>query len=102
MEVCAQTAILNRAPERNRSMYLALYFCFSTLLGNGLANTAGGWLLDNSLRSLENMGFSLLGVTFSRYNYLFLLTFILRVFCAFILLPRMISPDKNAEIPEPA
>jgi MFS family permease len=93
MDVGSQTAILNRSPERNRSMYIALYSCVTTLLGRAFANAAGGWLLDNPLLALEKMNAPLFGMMLNRYNYLFLLSFILRVVSAFILLPRMISPD---------
>ena len=96
MEISSQNAILSRSPERNRSMYIAIYFCVTTLVGNAFANAAGGWLLDNPLYSLETMGVSLFGVALNRYNYLFLLSFVLRGLCAWVLLPRMIRPDQEA------
>ncbi|MDR0468724.1 MAG: MFS transporter [Peptococcaceae bacterium] len=99
MDVGSQTAILNRSPERNRSMYIALYSCVTTLVGRAFANAAGGWLLDNPLMVLEKMNAPLFGMALNRYNYLFLLTFILRMISAFILLPRMISPDSSNEQP---
>jgi len=93
MDVASQNAFLNRSPEKNRSMYVAMYFCVTALIGTGLANTIGGWLLDNPLRSLETAGFSMLGVVFNRYNYLFLLTFIMRFMASYLLLPRMVTND---------
>ena len=85
------TAVLNRSPERNRSMYMAIFHCVTTLVGTALANITGGWLLDNPLAALEKANLSLFGVLLSRYNYLFLLTFILCAISAFLLLPRMID-----------
>ena len=93
MELCSNTAILNRSPEQNRSMFLALYHCVNTFIGGALANATAGWLLDNPLSSFERMGYQMFGVSFTRYNYLFFLSFVLRAVCAFILLPRMISQD---------
>jgi len=93
IEISSQNAVLNRFPERNRSMYMAIYHCVTTLLGTAFANIMGGWLLDNPLTALEGMNFSLLGFVLTRYNYLFLLTFILCVISTFILLPRMVVPS---------
>ena len=93
MDIGAQNTFLNKAPERNRSMYVAIYFCVTSLFGIALANTVGGWLLDNALPNIERMGFSLFGVYFNRYNYLFLITFLLRIFNAFVLLPRMVAKE---------
>jgi MFS family permease len=91
MEIGNQNALMSRSPEKNRSMYIAIYFCVTSLLGIALANTMGGWLLDNPLAGLESLEFSALGVVFNRYNYLFLITFLLRIGVAFLLLPRMIK-----------
>jgi MFS family permease len=93
LEISSQNAIFNRSPERNRSMYIALFSCITTLIGGALANAIGGWLLDNPLRLLEEADAPLFGFSFNRYNYLFLITFILRVISAFLLLPRMVSHD---------
>jgi MFS family permease len=95
MELCAQSAVLNQSPERNRSMYIAIYFCAINLIGGALANTVGGWVLDNPLFSLEQMNITLFGVFLNRYNYLFLLSFIIRLISVFILLPRMVGADEK-------
>ena len=95
MEIGAQTAILNRSPQKNRSMYIAIYTCVTTLVGHALANAVGGWLLDNPLSSLERLQIPLLGSSLNRYNYLFLITFALRNISAYLLLPRMIQHDQQ-------
>jgi MFS family permease len=91
MEIGNQNAFMSRSPEKNRSMYIAVYFCITSLFGIALANTVGGWLLDNPLMVLEGFGFGAFGVDFNRYNYLFFITFLLRVGIAFGLLPRMVK-----------
>jgi MFS family permease len=86
-----QNVFLGQAPEKNRSMYVAIYSCVTSLLGIGLANTTGGWLLDNVFSLLE-------GNVFNRYNYLFLLAFALRALAAFVLLPLMITEENTAPV----
>ena len=90
-DISSQNAILSRSPERNRSMFIAIYHCVTTLFGIALANVTAGWLLDNPLAALEKMNVSIFGVLLSRYNYLFLLTFILCMITIFLLLPKMID-----------
>ena len=94
----AQNVYLNQAPEKNRTMFLAVYSCVTSLIGIGLANTVGGWLLDHALSLMEGFKFSLFGINFNRYNYLFILTALLRVFATFALLPRLIEEEETAPI----
>ena len=94
----AQNIYLNQSPDKNRSMYLAVYSCVTSLIGMGLANTAGGWLLDNALPALEKLNLSFAGIEFNRYNYLFLITSVLRVFAAFVLLPRLIEEEDTTPV----
>jgi MFS family permease len=87
-----QNVFLGQAPEKNRSMYVAIYSCITSLVGIGFANTSGGWLLDNVLAGME--GFLVL----NRYNYLFVISAALRIIAAFVLLPRMISEENTTPI----
>jgi hypothetical protein len=75
-------------------MYFAIYFCVTTLLGNALANAVGGWLLDFPLLAVEGLKLSLFGMSLNRYNFLFLISFALRVISAYIVLPRLIKPSE--------
>ena len=89
----AQNVYLGQAPEKNRSMFVAIYSCVTSLFGIGFANAFGGWLLDNPLSRLEDFNFTFFGGGFTRYNYLFVITSLLRIIAAFIMLPRMITEE---------
>jgi MFS family permease len=90
-----QNVFLGQAPEKNRSMYVAVYSCLTSLIGIGLANTTGGWLLDNVFSIVERAP-----LIFNRYNYLFILAFVLRVSIGYIMLPRMITEEKTTPVRE--
>ena len=87
-ELSAQNLYLELSPVEGRTMYIAVYYLAAQLLGAFLGSSAGGWLLDNALCRLEAWNVSVLGVAFSRYNYLFILSFALRL-AACLLLPRV-------------
>jgi MFS family permease len=90
-----QNVFLGQAPEKNRSMFVALYSCATSFLGIALANATGGWLLDNALIRLES-----LGLVFNRYNFLYVIATLLRALAAFILLPYMITEEKKSSVKE--
>jgi MFS family permease len=96
LDISVQNTLIHGSPEKNRSMYVAAYFCITSLIGAGLSNTAGGWLLDNALPFFETLNLSLFGRELSRYNYLFVISFVMRLICVFVLLPRMV-PGKRTE-----
>ncbi|MCL2016262.1 MAG: MFS transporter [Defluviitaleaceae bacterium] len=91
----ANNILIGHAPKVNRSMYMAVYFMFTSIIGVGLANATGGWLLENVFYIFENQEMSLLGVTLTRYSYLFALTAILRCVMIYIALPRMVKEDEE-------
>ena len=78
-----QNFYLEQAPQEGRTMYIAVYFLASQLLGIFLGSAAGGWLLNYPLAWLEGMG---AGMT--RYGYLFVISFALRLLAA-CYLPRV-------------
>jgi len=96
-EIGANNIMLGHAPKVNRSLYIAIYFMTTSMIGIGLANTAGGWLLDNVFSIFENMNFIIAGVKMTRYNYIFALTAILRCLMIYIALPRLIREDEHGE-----
>ena len=65
------------------------------MIGAGLANTAGGWLLDNVFSAFEQMNIVLLGVNMTRYNFMFALSPLLRCILIYIALPRLIHEENN-------
>ena len=99
-EIGANNIMLGHAPKENRSMYIAVYFMATSMIGTGVANATGGWFLDNVFSVLENMNIVLLGVKMTRYNYIFALTAILRCVMIFIALPRLIHEDNNTPVRE--
>jgi len=94
-EIGANNIMLGHAPKENRSMYIAVYFMTTSMIGVGLANAAGGWLLDNVFSAFENMNFAIAGFKITRYNYIFALTAILRCVMIYIALPRLIKEDDD-------
>ena len=85
--------IMSSAPKVNRSMYIAMYFMCTSIIGIGLANATGGWLLDNVFSHAEALNLSMGGVTFTRFNYLFGVSALMRCFMVYIALPRLIKED---------
>ena len=88
--------MIGKAPQANRSMYFAMYFMITSIVGIGLANATGGWLLDNVFSITEATRFSLAGVVLTRYSYLFALTALLRCLMVFVALPRMVDDGSTA------
>lgn len=87
----AQNLFMGQAQGENKSMYFAVYFMFTQLLGSAFGSFSGGWLLDNALIRLEPLNLSLMGWTLTRYNYLFLLSGLLRLAVLFVFVPRVIE-----------
>ena len=91
----ANNIMLGRAPQVNRSMFIAVYFMCTSIIGVGLANVTGGWLLDNVFSVFESAQMSLVGVPLTRFSYLFALTALLRCFMVYFALPRMITENQG-------
>lgn len=74
MPVCdlaQQNIYLAKAPARNRTMYVAVFFTSTQLLGTALSNFAGGLLMQGPFQTLEQMQFAFCGCAVNRYDYLF-------------------------------
>lgn len=97
-EIGANNIMLGHAPQVNRSMYIAVYFTAVSMIGIGLANATGGWLLDNVFAVFERTDIIILGVKMTRYNYIFALTAILRCAMIYIALPRLIHEENNTPV----
>ncbi len=89
IDLSAQNLFMGQAREDNKSMYFAVYFLFTQLFGLALGSTCGGFLLDNVFAPLEGLNWTVLGAPMSRYNYLFLFSFVLRMGTVFFLLTRV-------------
>jgi len=99
-EIGVNNIMLGHSPQVNRSMYIAVYFTTTSMIGAGLANAAGGWLLDNVFSVFERMDIIIAGVRMTRYNYIFALTAVLRCVMIYIALPRLIHEDNNTPVRE--
>lgn len=84
-----QNMYLAKAPEHNRSMYIAVFFASTQLFGTALSNFVGGLLMDGPMISLESLNLTLLGFNMTRYDYLFTISSVLRIVCVVLLLPHL-------------
>ncbi len=87
VDLGAQNLFMGQAKGENRSMYIALYFFFTQLIGLALGSAVGGWLLDNVMYRVEAYNLVILGTPISRYNVLFALSGVLRLITVLFLLP---------------
>ena len=94
----SQNLFMGQASKENSTMYFAVYFIGTQLIGMALGSSVGGWLLDNPLRALENAGFSLLGQPVSRYAMLFLISTLIRL-TGVMLLPA-VQEKNSASLPD--
>ncbi|MCL2100000.1 MAG: MFS transporter, partial [Oscillospiraceae bacterium] len=99
-EIGANNIMLGHAPQLNRSMYIAVYFMTTSMLGIGLANAAGGWLIENVFAVFERAEITVFGVLMTRYNYIFALTAILRCAMIYIALPYLIREENSTPVRE--
>ena len=86
VDLAQQSLFMGLAPDKNRSMYFAVYFIFTQLLGLALGSMVSGFLLDNVLIKIEALNLVFRGLSFGRYHALFVLTTILRLLSVFFLL----------------
>ncbi len=70
-------------PQRNRSMYVAMYMVITSMVGVSLANLTAGKLLN----MMGDLTFQLFGIQFDRYKLLFAGACVLRLFIVLLLLP---------------
>lgn len=78
---------LNMAGEKNRSMYLAVFFTVINLAGVALGNTVGGMMVQGVYAHLETLQFHLPGITLNRYHYIFATSALLRILTVLLALP---------------
>ncbi len=88
-DIGQQNMYLAKAPSHNRSMYVAVFFTCTQLFGTALSNFLGGLLMSGPLIRLEELNWRLLGFQMSRYNYIFVVSGILRFICVLGLLPHL-------------
>ena len=89
VDLSQQNLFMSQAPDKNRSMYFAVYFIFTQLVGLALGSIVGGFMLDNVLIRIDSMHLTLGGLAFNRYHAMFVLTMVLRLLSALLLLARI-------------
>lgn len=87
VDLTIQNLFMAQAKPVNRSMYFAVYFIFTQLFGLAFASFAGGALLDGPLAMVDAAKISLMGVPFTKYNALFVISGLLRLLSTLTLLP---------------
>lgn len=84
-----QNMYLAKAPEQNRSMYVAIFFASTQLFGTALSNFVGGILMNGPMIRLEALQLRLFGFEMLRYHFLFIISGILRMICVLGLLSHL-------------
>ncbi len=84
-----QNLYLSLSPQKNRSVYVAVFFAMINLCGVALGNTIGGALVQGPFTAMAATGFRLFGITLNKYHYIFLLSTLLRITVMLTFLPRV-------------
>ncbi|MDD3243739.1 MAG: MFS transporter [Eubacteriales bacterium] len=94
MDVTLQQMLMTSTPQKNRSMFIALYSITTALLGSALGNLTGGWIL----KQLGDVSFSFLGMGFDRYKLILFAGAALRFAAVFLLLPKLTKGEQEISI----
>lgn len=90
IDLSTQNMYLYQAPEKNRSMYFAVYFCITQMVGVALGYSVGGWLLDNVFLPLsQELNWTFFGRQINQYQFIFQLSGMLRLVVTLALLRRL-------------
>lgn len=88
-----QNLYLLHCPQKNRSIYIAVFFAAYNLLGIALGNAVGGWVSQNVFTGWAASQKAILGFTLNKYHYVFLLGAVLRILVVMVLLPMLREKD---------
>lgn len=88
-----QNMYLAKSPTHNRSMYIAIFFASTQLLGTALSNFIGGILMNGPLLRLQALEIPFTHGPLTRYDFIFLLSGILRIVLVLGILPRLREAD---------
>ncbi len=91
-----QNLYLFQSPQKNRTMYVAVYAVFTQLIGNAVAFVLGGALVERVMPRVESWG-SLFGMTMTRYNGIFLLSMFARVL-VLVLFLRLLQDEGSSSV----
>ena len=96
MDLSIQNMYIYGAPQKNRSMYLAVYACVTQIAGVALAYGVGGWLVDHVFLPIsEQWQLTFCGFAVNQYHMIILLSCALRLIVALALLRLLPESDKE-------
>lgn len=81
------------SPQKNRSVYVAVFFATINLLGISLGNATGGALVQGVFQGLGEKGHMLFGIALNKYHYVYILSTVLRLLFMFALFPHVKEED---------
>lgn len=95
--LAVQNTYLYQAPEKNRSMYFAVYFCFTQMVGITLSYAVGGWLVDHLFLPLsQSLALTFLGIPMNQYPYIFVFSCLVRVLV--VLTALRLLPERENDV----
>ncbi len=89
VNLASQTSLLSYATEEERPVYIALYSCFTSLLGSFLGTFLGGALLQTLQDNFSFEGIGLLGLTLDHYKIVFIISAVLRLIAVLVFVPKI-------------
>ncbi|MDE7220247.1 MAG: hypothetical protein K2O45_11595 [Oscillospiraceae bacterium] len=94
--VVALNMMLCSSPHDNRTSYVAIFHCFTELLGSFLGILFGGSLIEFLSRDLQKWKFAQDSVLADEYKLLFLLSALLRIAATFLIVPKLRDREEGA------
>lgn len=88
-DIGQQNMYMAKAPVKNRSMYVAVFLTSTQLLGTALSSFVAGMLMEGPFVRMEVLNLSIGAYAVNRYDYLFLLSTLLRSVCVLAILPHL-------------
>jgi len=89
LDLGQQNLYLALSPQKNRSVYIAVFSALANLCGIALGNTIGGALVQGPFTALAATGFQLFGFTLNKYHYIFLFSTLLRIAVMLLVFPKV-------------
>lgn len=85
------------APEKNRSIYIAVYSLITSIIGAALANVCGGAFMQVMRPVLDSLALPFFaGQNLSAYHLLFIMSGLIRIMAAYALLPRIYEAKEKS------
>lgn len=95
----ALNMMLCNSPHDDRTSYVAIFHCFTELLGSFLGVLFGGSLIEFLSYGLQKWSFARDSVLADEYKLLFLLSALLRIAATLLIVPRLRDRKEGADDP---